>query len=273
MSEKLIGPSDMYVDTSCYSFTHLIDDAMKCLVFRRFGKFFQLRDQNRDLVFQPKAIVQRKIAEKRGQASVEFLSLWRNKITPDWERQRTSVARNGIDVRYTNSNETYFVNIKAVPVQMDYELRFWSKDYNSITLAVESYMKWFQDFPNLVIYYQGLYKMEMYMKFGPWTDETDYDIYEKGLYYVSSMPISLDGWVMTSITVPTVTEIIVDLYIRNAYLGQTQDIFVSEQIITATPSGYSGYSGWSGYSGCSGYSGHHHHCSGWSGYSGHSCYS
>ena len=244
MSDKLYPP---YIDP-CYSFTHIIDDAMKTIVFNRFGGFFGLCDQNKDLVFQPKPIVQRKIAEKRGEDSVEFLSLWRSKITPDWARQRTSVARDGININYTSSAESSIVNIKAVPVIMDYELRFWSKDLNAITYAVESYMKWFQDFPNLVVYYQGLYTMEMYMKFGPWTDETDYDIYEKGLYYVSSMPIALDGWVMTSITVPTVLKIIVDLYIRQMFLNQTKDIFIDETIITAVPSGYSGYSGWSGYS-------------------------
>jgi len=221
--------------TKIPSFIHIIDDAMKAAVFQRFGDFFGLTDRSKDLVFQPKSISQRKIAEKRGEASVEFISLWRNKISPDWTRQRTSVARDGINLKYTDSGKSTLVNIKAVPVQMDYELRFWSRDFNSITYAAESYLKWFQDFPNLVVNYNGLYEMDMYMKFGSWTDETDYNIYEKGLYYVAEMPITLDGWVMTTINTPTILKIIVDLYLRNYVGNQTQDLFIDEYVITATP--------------------------------------
>src|SRR5665213_3447519 len=223
-----------------FSFTHIIDDALQTACFNRFGGFFGLTNPNADMVFQPKPLVQRKIAEKRGEASVEFLSLWRNRITPDWARQRTSVARDGINVKYTDSSQSTFVNIKAVPVTMEYELRFWSKELNSVTQAVESYMFWFQQFPNLVVYYEGLYEMDFYMKFGTWTDETDYDIYEKGLYYVSVMPISLDGWVLSSITAPAILEIIVDVYLRQMYSGQTQDIFLTETIVTNTSTTVSG---------------------------------
>jgi len=217
------------------SFTHIIDDALKAAIFQRFSVFFNLKDRNRDLVFQPKSICQRKIAEKRGEASVEFISLWRTRITPDWTRQRTSVARDGINLRYTDSHQTSIVTVKAVPVILDYELRFWSKDLNAITYAAESYMKWYQDFPNLVVYYQGLDEMDMYMKFGAWSDETDYNIYENGLYYVAQMPIFLDGWVMTTIDTKTVLEIIVDVYLRDFVTGQTNDMFLEEYIITATP--------------------------------------
>jgi hypothetical protein len=216
------------------SFIHIVDNAMKTSVFQRFGGFFGLSNQTNDLVFQPKSICQRKIAEKRGEASVEFISLWRNRITPDWARQRTSVARDGIYLNYQDSNKTSILTIKAVPVTMDYELRFWSKDLNSVTYAAESYMKWFQDFPNLIVYFNGLYEMDMYMKFGAWTDETDYNIYEKGLYYVAEMPITLDGWLMTEISTPSVLEIIVDLYLRQVVTGQTQDIFLDEFVITAS---------------------------------------
>jgi hypothetical protein len=217
------------------SFIHIVDDAMKAAVFQRFSGFFGLTTQNRDLVFQPKAVTERKIAEKRGQLSMEFISLWRNRITPDWSRQRTSIARDGIYIKYTDSNKSSIVTIKAVPVVMDYELRFWSRELDDITYAAESYMKWFQDFPNLVVYYNGLYEMDMYMKFGAWNDETDYNIYEKGLYYIAEMPISLEGWILTTISTPTVLEIIVDLYLRQFVLGQQNDIFLQEFIVTATP--------------------------------------
>ena len=217
-----------------YSFLHLIDNGMKAAVFQRFSGIFDLTDQNRDLVFQPKVITERKIAEKRGQTSVEFISLWRSRVSPDWSRQRTSVARDGMNVQYTDSTKSSIVNIKAVPIGIDYELRFWSHELDDITHAIESYMKWFQDFPNLIINYQDLYEMDMYMKFGDCVDETDYNIYEKGLYYVSQMPIHLDGWVLTTINAPTILTILVNLYLREMVRGQNQDTLLHTYTITAS---------------------------------------
>ena len=221
--------------SSSTSFLHIVDDAVKTAVFNRFGSYFNLNDQNRDLVFQPKIIAERKIAEKRGQTSVEFISLWRTRITPDWSRQRTSVSRDGIHLQYTDSSKTSIVTVRAIPVSIDYELRFWSRELDTLTQAVESYMKWFQDFPNLVVYYNSLYEMDMYMKLGEWLDETDYNVYEKGLYYVSQMPIHLDGWLMTDVNTLTIQKIIVNVYLRETLSGKTQDSFLDEFIITAEP--------------------------------------
>lgn len=215
------------------SFIHVVDNAMKSAAFQRFGTFFDLTNQNKDLVFQPYRVTQRKIAEKRGESSVEFLSLWRTRITPDWSRQRTSVARDGISMKYSDSQKTSIVTVKAVPVTLDYELRFWSKDLDSTTEAVESYIKWFQDFPNLIVMYNGLYEMDMYMKFGAIVDESEYNIYDKGLYYVTQLPVSLEGWVMTTVDTPTILTIILDLYLREGTSPDYRDTFLTEYVITA----------------------------------------
>ena len=219
---------------SSIAFIHTIDDALKTSVFNRFDSFFGLTNQNRDLVFQPKSICQRKIAEKRGEASVEFMSLWRTNVATDWERQRTALARSGMNIEFVDSNKTSVVNIKAVPVILSYELRFWSRNLDSTTQAIESYMKWFQDHPNLILYYQGLYEMDIYVKFGDAVDETDYDIYDKGLYYVTRVPLTLEGWLLTEVTSKTVLTIILDIFLREGTAPNYVDTLVSETTITAS---------------------------------------
>ena len=216
------------------SFIHIIDDALKIAVFQRFDEYFGLTNIKNDIVFQPRSIQERKIAEKRGELSVEFIGLWRPHIAPDWSRQRTPLARDGIMLEYTDSNKTSIVTVKAVPAVLDYELRFWSRDLNSLTLATESYIKWMQDFPNLVVYYDDSYEMDFYLRFGDILDETDFNIYEKGLYYVHMMPIKLEGWVLTSIESKTILTIYLDVFLRQFISGQTEDILLSEYVITAT---------------------------------------
>jgi len=216
------------------SFIHIIDDALKIAVFQRFDEYFGLTNIKNDIVFQPRSIQERKIAEKRGELSVEFMGLWRPHIAPDWSRQRTPLARDGIMLEYTDSNKTSIVTVKAVPAAFDYELRFWSRDLNSLTLATESYIKWAQDLPNLVVYYDDSYEMDFYLRFGDIVDETDFNIYEKGLYYVHMMPIKLEGWVLTSIESKTILTIYLDVFLRQFISGQTEDILISEYVITAT---------------------------------------
>jgi len=69
------------------SFVQSIDTAIKTAVWTKFGPSLGLTtDQNKELVFAPKELALRKIAEKRGENSVEFISVWRNSIELDWER-------------------------------------------------------------------------------------------------------------------------------------------------------------------------------------------
>ena len=219
---------------SSVSFIHTIDDALKASIFTKFASFFGLTNQNKDIVFQPKSICQRKIAEKRGEASVEFISLWRTNTGTDWGRQRSALARSGMNIEFVDSNKTSVVNIKAVPVILSYELRFWSRNLDSITLAIESYLNWFQSTPNLKLYYQGLYEMDMYLKFGEAVDETDFDIYNKGLYYITRVPLTIEGWLLTEVTSKTVLKIILDIFLREGTAPNYLDTLVSETTITAS---------------------------------------
>jgi hypothetical protein len=218
------------------SFIQTIDNGIKALVFDKFKSYLNLNDLNRDMVFFPLEIAQRKIAEKRGEATVEFMSVWRHGIQFDWSRQRSTLARQGLKMQYVNSSsKSSIVTVKAVPATMNYNFWLWSRDLDKIMEAAEAYLFWVHNYPQLVLYYNGLYEMDMYMKFGPIVDRTNYNIYEKGQYFVYEFPISLEGWVMTSITTKTILKIILDLFLREGSAPHYRDTLIEEFIITATP--------------------------------------
>ena len=217
------------------SFIQSMDKALQTVVFNRFKGFFGLTDQNADSAFFPRSVVQRKIAEKRGEATVEFISLWRNEISFDWNRQRTAVSREGIMMEYVDKDlKDSIVTVKAVPARMTYDLYFWSKDLDKITQAIESYLFWKQDFPNVVLYYSNLYEMDLYLKFGSVRDITDWNIYEKGLYFVVQMPIEMEGWILSTVHTKTILTIIVNVYMREGSPPNYRDTLLDTFTVTST---------------------------------------
>lgn len=217
------------------SFIQSIDNTAKTLIYNKFGPYLNLTSQNKDLVFAPKEIAQRKIAEKRGESSVEFISMWRNSITMDWERQNTVMGRNGLSLNYVDSNtKQQIVTVKGVPVTIDYDIFLWSRDLDKITQAAEGFLQWLHNVPQLVIYYNGLYEMDMYMHLKEIEDVSDYNIYEKGQYFVSKFNLKLDAWALTTISNYTVLKIIVDFYLREGTVPNQTDTLLNEYIIEAT---------------------------------------
>jgi hypothetical protein len=217
------------------SFIQTIDSSMKTLVYTKFGPYLDLTgNQNKDLVFAPKSLALRKIAEKRGENSVEFISLWRNSVTFDWERQNTPIARRGISLEYEDSTtKQKIVTVKGVPIIIDYDIFLWSKCLDKVTEATEIYMQWLHNTPNLVLYYNGRYEMDMYIKMRDVVDETDYDIYNKGQYFVTKFNIKLDAWALSMTSIRTVLKIILDIYLREGQKPNYVDTLLNEYIIEA----------------------------------------
>jgi hypothetical protein len=217
------------------SFIKTLDDSMKSLVFAKFGTYFGLSNAVQDIVFFPKEVQMRKIAEKRGSDTVEFIGLWRNGIKFDWSRNNSPVARRGLSLTYSDSGKSEILTAKAVPVQIDYDLWFWSRDLDKVMNAVESYLMWQFDNPNLILNYMSTYPLELDLNFGAVIDESPYSqIYESGTYYVSRMPIKLDGWIFSSIMSKTVLEIILKIYLREGMSPNYVDTLVDTFIITST---------------------------------------
>jgi len=196
------------------SFIKTVDDAMKTLVFTKFQTDMGLTTQNTDLVFFPKSIAQRTIAEKRGANQAEFISLWRTGIDFDWARQRSPVARRGIMMEYSDGTHTSIVTAKAVPATISYDVWFWSRSLDKVMAAIETYLNWVHINPNLSISFNNLYPMQMDIKFKGVTDESTYleDQYNKGALFVYKVSFDLEAWIVTLVDFKTILKIYMDVW-------------------------------------------------------------
>lgn len=219
------------------SFIKTLDDSMKALVFAKFGTYFGLSNAATDIVFAPKVVQQRKIAEKRGTDSVEFIGLWRSGMGFDWSRNNSPVARRGLSLAYSDGTKSQIITAKAVPVKINYDLWFWTRCLDHLMDAAEAYMFWQFNNPNLVLNYMDNYPLELDLGFGAFIDESPYsEIYNIGTYFVGHMPITMDGWIFTTFMTKTILTIIVKVYLREGNAPNYVDTLLDTYIITSDTS-------------------------------------
>lgn len=202
------------------SFTRGIDLALKTLLYLRFRSVLGIdmsgSDEdniNEGVVQCPREVAQRMVAEKRGENFLEFINFWRVGTSPSWDRQRTPVARRGMWLAHTDGNKTDTVHVRAVPVDLNYNVWFWSKDLDKIYQCIEEYLFWQQDDPNLKLKYNDKYEIEPDLHFGEIVDESTVDeMYDKGLIYTFKMPIKIDAWILKGETLKTITKLVLTFY-------------------------------------------------------------
>jgi len=181
----------------------LFDVAMRSLLYTKFGSVMGINtlssvdseNINKGVVQCPKEIALRELAEKRSTDFLEFINFWRRGSGGiDWNRQNTRVARSGLFMTGDNDNE--YSNVKAVPLRVDYEVWFWSLDYNKMGLADTEYLFWAQENPQLEMTLNDLYPLEFDLHFSDIYDESPIEQkYDVGKFFVHRMVINLDGWV------------------------------------------------------------------------------
>ncbi|MHA1591097.1 MAG: hypothetical protein ACTSUP_01170 [Candidatus Heimdallarchaeaceae archaeon] len=195
------------------SFLKTIDFGLRTLLFNKFDDILNLESINRGVILYPKEVAFRMISEKKGAMLSEFINLWRTKTAPSWERQRTPVARRGFRLAYTDNNQTDTITVKAMPVDLSYDIWFWTKDIDNLYLIAEKYLFWQQDNPNLSLYYNTTYPVELDLHFGEMTDESNvFDMLNRGNHFCMRVPIRVDGWVYTSEEIGVIQKIELVLY-------------------------------------------------------------
>ena len=203
------------------SFIKTIDQGLRSILFTKFGTLMGLESEAQGVFLYPKAVAMRKAAERTTKDAVEFISCWRVNTKHDWARQRTVVARRGMTLvlqdsdadSYGDGDSTSVVTVKAVPVEMEYEVSFWTKDLDMVNQTDELYLFWHQAFPRLSLYYEDLYPLELYLQFGDIMDEsTIEDMFTQGLYFVHTAPIKVNGWIFTTSSIPTIKTVIITFY-------------------------------------------------------------
>lgn len=202
--------------TTNTGFLQVIDIGLRGLLFTKFHDILELGTINQGVILGPREIAQREMAEKRGATEVEMINLWRTRVAPDWKRMRTGAARRGMMMQYSDANKTDLVNIKAVPVNLEYSAWFWTLEREKLNLIAERYLFWQQDDPNLNMNYrvkvdgeESDFPIELDLHFGELTDEsTVSEKYDKGRIFILSVPITVDGWIL----IPSTTKTILNIY-------------------------------------------------------------
>ena len=181
------------------SFLQTIDIGIRAALFTKFEDILDLASVNRGVVLYPKEVAFRMISEKKGKAISEFINVWRTRTAPSWERQRTPVARRGMRMAYADDEGTTSTVVKAMPVDLEYNVWFWTKDIENLNLIAERYLFWQQDSPNLNLYYNTDYPAELDLHFDELTDESDVpSMLNKGNHFIMRVPIKIDGWIFAS---------------------------------------------------------------------------
>jgi len=207
------------------SFLYGYDLAIKAVLYSRFASILGIDTQhsseteniNEGIYQFPKAVAQRISAEKRGATFLEFMNFYRVGAEFSWERNRTPLSRRGQWVNTVTAAGSDTIHLKAVPVNLRYDVWFWSKDLDKINQIVEKYLFWQQETSKLSISYidtyDNSYSLTPDLHFGEIIDESTVDDqYQSGLIYVHRMPITVDAWVFEGLSFKTISKIRVTFY-------------------------------------------------------------
>jgi len=214
------------------SFLSLIDVGLQTSLFVKYKDILDLDTAANSVIYFPKGIAQREIAERRGKHELEFISYWKVNVSQDWNRTLTPAARRGTWMQTADGTQT--INVKAVPVKMSYDIWFWSKSKDKLNQIAETYFFWQHTDPNLSMTYEDDYPLELDLHFGELVDESIVEQrYDKGMYFVYRMPLTLDGWIFTS-TDP-INNIIYSIHVE--YYDK-DEVLSYEEIIVPDDSSY-----------------------------------
>jgi hypothetical protein len=195
------------------SFLKLIDQSVQALIYLRFKTIMGYTNMNKDSAIWTKEVSMRHIAEKRGEHEVEFFNVWRETVGLAWDRQRSPLARRGLMLNFNDGSKSDIRTSKAMPVNLGYRFWLWSQDLDKINKAIESYLFWQHQNPNLNMSYDGTYPIELDMHFADVVDESPINTqFDRGLYFVYSFYLGIDGWVLTDFNQKTVKKIIIKLW-------------------------------------------------------------
>lgn len=219
------------MDSLLYSY----DRAIKLILYSKFASILGIDTQsssetsNINLgIFQiPKDAALRVAAEKRGVTFLEFINYWRATAAFSWARNRTPVSRRGLWVA-TSDDGADTVHVKAVPIDLAYNVWFWSKDLDKIYQVIEKYVFWQQNNPNLLITYNDAFELSPDLHFGEIVDESTIgEQYAKGITYVYKMPIRLDAWIFSGTTSKVIHKIKFTLRDQNE-VTNFEEIYVED---------------------------------------------
>jgi hypothetical protein len=219
------------------SFIQVIDLALRSAIFNKYKDILGFDDVHKDVLLYPKGVALRVRSERVGEDVLEFANLWRISTEFDWNRQRSSVARNGILMKYTDSNSKDAIStVKAIPLNFEYNVWYWSKDLDKLNQIAERYSFWWHQNPQLTLLVNDEYPLELNLHFGAVYDESTVEqMYDEGSYYVYRTPIRVEGWVFNTVDQKTIKYIHVELWDGTLGMDKERGTFLADWWIPEPP--------------------------------------
>lgn len=121
------------------SFIECWDRALEQTIFDKIKGVMEFSDIKKDSTFYSPDVAQKIIAESRGEATLEFMNLWRGLPYPDTGLLNNSKGTRGLS--FTGA-DARVGGVSAVPVMMDYELKVWTKSLSKLNLVQEEILFW-----------------------------------------------------------------------------------------------------------------------------------
>lgn len=171
-------------------------------------------DIKKDSVICPKEVAQRRIAEKKGNAHVEFFNIWRANTEFDKARQRYIVGKTGIPMQNPDGGAIKFY--KFLPTVINYKFWVWSHSLNNLNKCAERYMFWLYNNPKLDLLIDDQYTISNNILFSDYSAEhTVGQQYDKGTIYVYSFELMLEAWILdfSSDAVPADSPIVKSIHL------------------------------------------------------------
>lgn len=176
-----------------------------------------LSSVEKDATFYPDDIAQRRIAQARGDNSLEFMNLWRGPPNLNHDRFNSAMGMRNKGITYVNPNDPSMVGIvDAVPVVLPYKVRVWSKSLEIINKVAENWLYWPLRTPTtgLVATVLGVdipIRGDLYVK--ELTDGSQViEQFADGRYYSISLSVDLKANIYRVIPVAPLEKIVVNLY-------------------------------------------------------------
>jgi len=223
------------------TFLKIIDEGVRAAIWSKFYSimgFTALDVLRENIVLYPKPVAFRKISDMRERTRMDFMNLWRESTVLDRKRLTMPAARRGVLVSYTDSlddsgevsEHTGVVRIKAVPTIMSYNLWFWSLDRDKLNSIAEECLFWEHNTPYVRLYFDETYPVDLNVRItGEIFDESPLDdLYKRGTYYVSRVPVEVEGWTFSDAQIKTIKTIYLKVYDRDEIEDEDIEDFIDE---------------------------------------------
>lgn len=200
----------------------LIDVGIGLALYNKFTQYLGNLPQLDTVLFYPNEVAQREYSEIQGASVVDFISYFRDGTEFSWARNRSPVSFMGVPTIYTDSNMDGQVMVKAIPMDLSYEVVFWHHDLNILNVLVENFFFWIFNSPTLQIDLQG-YQTSIYanMTSSPVEDfSTVKNMYQVGKYWVYRTRIKLESWLpQVNLSGGAIHNIICNFWLYNGQTG------------------------------------------------------